>query len=74
MINFDIKYRHMKGVTIMTEEGTGKRIAQIDLSRLVKHSSEFEEFFDRLIAESRKDEKDVAWTTIKSDLKRKGKA
>jgi hypothetical protein len=63
----------MKGITIMTEEGTGKKIAQIDLDRLVKHSAEFEDFFDRLIAEARKDEKDVAWNTIKSDLKKKGK-
>jgi hypothetical protein len=29
----------MKGITIMTEEGIGKKIAQIDLSRLVKHSA-----------------------------------
>jgi hypothetical protein len=63
----------MKGITIMTEEGTGKKIAQIDLSRLVKHSAEFEDFFDRLIAESRKNEKDIAWSDIKSDLKRKVK-
>jgi hypothetical protein len=64
----------MKGITIMTEEGTGKKIAQIDLSRLAKHSAEFEDFFDRLIAESRKDEKDIAWASIKTDLKRKRKA
>jgi hypothetical protein len=63
----------MKGITIMTEEGTEKKFAQIDLSRLVKHSAEFEDFFDRLIAESRKNEKDIAWDTIKKDLKKKGK-
>jgi len=63
----------MKGITIMTEEGTGKKIAQIDLSRLVKHSDEFEDFFDRLIAESRKNEKDVSLDAIKKDLKRKGR-
>ena len=63
----------MKGITIMTEEGTGKKIAQIDLSRLAKHSAEFEDFFDRLIAESRKTEKDVSLDTIKKDLKRKGR-
>ena len=63
----------MKGVTIMTEEGTGKKIAQIDLSRLLKHSNEFEEMFDRLIAEARKEEKDVAWEAVKGDLKRKKK-
>jgi hypothetical protein len=64
----------MKGITIMTEEGTGKKIAQIDLSRLAKHSAEFEDFFDRLIAESRKEEKDIAWSSIKTDLKKKGRA
>ncbi len=58
----------------MTEEGTGKKIAQIDLSRLAKHSAEFEDFFDRLIAESRKEEKDIAWSSIKTDLKKKGRA
>jgi len=63
----------MKGITIMTEEATGKKIAQIDLSRLVKHSAEFEDFFDRLIAESRKNEKDISLASIKNDLKKKGK-
>ena len=63
----------MKGITIMTEEGTGKKIAQIDLSRLIKHGAEFEDFFDRLIAESRKNEKDTTWDAIKKDLKKKGK-
>ncbi len=63
----------MKWVTIMTEEHTGKKIAQIDLSRLVKHSSEFEKFFDRLISESRKAEKDISWSSIKKDLKKKKK-
>ncbi len=57
----------------MTEEGTGKKIAQIDLGRLVKHSNEFEDFFDRLIAESRKTEKDVSLDSIKKDLKKKGR-
>ena len=56
----------------MTGEITGRKIAQIDLSRLIKHSSEFEEFFDRLIAESRAGEKDIPWSSIKKDLKRKG--
>jgi hypothetical protein len=63
----------MKGLTIMTEEATGRKIAQIDLSRLVKHSAEFEEFFDRLIAESRKEEKDVSLSSIKKELKKQGR-
>jgi hypothetical protein len=61
----------MKGVTIMTEESTGKKIAQIDLSLVAKNSAAFEDFFDRLIAESRKGEKDIPWSSIKSGLKKK---
>jgi len=63
----------MKGVTIMTEEKSGKKIAQLDLSHFVKHSNELDELFDILIAESRKDEKDIEWRAIKKDLKKKGR-
>ena len=67
------KKTYMKGITIMTEEGSGRRIAQIDLKQLVKHSAEFEDFFDRLIAEARKDEKETSLESIKKDLKKKGR-
>jgi hypothetical protein len=63
----------MKCITIMTEEGSGRKIAQIDLGRLAKHSGEFEDFFDRLIAEARKEEKDVSLDSINKDLKKKGR-
>ena len=63
----------LKGITIMTEESTGKKIAQIDLSRLIEHSGAFEDFFDRLIAESRKSEKDVSLASIENELRKKGK-
>lgn len=63
----------MKGVTIMTEEKSGKRIAQLDLSLLSKNTKELEDLFDILIAESRKDEKDISWNEIKKDLKKKRK-
>jgi hypothetical protein len=63
----------MKGITILTESVTKKKIAQIDLGWLVKHSDKFEEFFDRLIAESRKNEKDVSLASIKKDLKKQGR-
>jgi hypothetical protein len=63
----------MRGVTIMTEEKSGKRIAQLDLTHLSKHSEELGELFDMLIAEARKDEKETAWKDIKKDLKKKGR-
>ncbi len=63
----------MKGVIIMTEEKSGRRIAQLDLSLLSKNTKELEELFDVLISESRKDEKDFSWSAIKKDLKKKHK-
>jgi hypothetical protein len=63
----------MKGITILTEADTHKKIAQIDLNWLVKHTDEFEEFFDRLIAEVRKDEKDFSLASIKKELKKSGR-
>ena len=57
----------------MTEEKSGKRIAQIDLTHLSKHTEELDDLFDTLIAESRKDEKDISWEEIKKDLKKKGR-
>jgi len=57
----------------MTEEKSGKRIAQLDLTHLAKHSDELEELFDVLIAEARKDEKEIKWSSIKKDLKKKGR-
>lgn len=63
----------MKGITIMTDEKSGKRIAQIDLSLVQKQSRALEELFDVLIAEARKTEKDFTWESIKKELKKKGR-
>ena len=57
----------------MTDEKSGRRIAQIDLSLVGKQSRDLEELFDVLIAEARKNEKDYSWDSIKKDLKRKGR-
>jgi hypothetical protein len=63
----------MKGVTIFTEEVTGKKIAQVHLDTLIKHPNDFEDFMDRLVSESRATEKETNWDTIKKDLRKKGK-
>jgi hypothetical protein len=63
----------MKGLTIMTDESSGRRIAQLDLTLLSKNSARLEDVFDLLIAESRKDEKEFSWEDIRKDLKSKGR-
>ena len=47
----------MKGVTIMTEEKSGKRIAQLDLTHLSKHSKELDKLFDYTHCRSKKKRK-----------------
>jgi hypothetical protein len=63
----------MKGLTIMTEESSGRRIAQLDLTLLSKSKTSLEDVFDLLIAESRKDEQEFSWEEIRKDLKSKGR-
>jgi len=63
----------MKGLTIMTDESSGRRIAQLGLTLLSKNSAQLEDVFDLLIAESRKDEKEFSWGEIRKDLKSKGR-
>lgn len=57
----------------MTEEKSGKKIAQLDLSYLAKSKEDIEEVLDILIAEARKEEKNISWNSIKKDLKKKGR-
>lgn len=63
----------MKGLTIMTDEKSGKRIAQVDLTHLSKHSEDTEDLLDVLVSEARKNEKNISWDEMKKDLKKKGK-
>lgn len=63
----------MKGLTIMTEESIGRRIAQLDLTLLSKSKTSLEDVFDLLIAESRKDEQEFSWEEIRKDLESKGR-
>ena len=63
----------MKGVTIFRNEKNNKRILQVDLSEVIKHPDEFENRVDRLIAEGRKEEKNIDWEDVKDQLHKKGK-
>ena len=63
----------MKGVTILKNEKNNRKILQIDIKEVAKHPNEFEDLVDVLIADDRKDEKDVNWDDLKKQLKKKGK-
>ena len=63
----------MKGVTIFKDEKNNKRFLQVDLKEIEKYPDEFEDMIDMLVAEERKDEKEVSWEKAKKQLKKKGK-
>jgi hypothetical protein len=63
----------MKGVTILKNEKNNRKIIQIDIKEVAKRPNEFEDLVDVLIAEDRKDEKEIAWEDVKTQLKKKGK-
>ncbi|MDE3142745.1 MAG: hypothetical protein KGL19_01240 [Bacteroidota bacterium] len=63
----------MKGVTILKNEKNNRKIIQIDIKEVAKRPNEFEDLVDVLIAEDRKDEKEISWETVKTQLKKKGK-
>jgi hypothetical protein len=63
----------MKGVTILTDEKKKRRILQVDIKEVAKNPDQFEDLIDVLVAESRKDEKSIAWSEAKKTLKKKGK-
>jgi len=63
----------MKGITIFKDEKNNKKILQVDIKEVAKHPTQFEELMDVLVAEARKDEKEIGWTTAKKQLKKKGK-
>jgi hypothetical protein len=63
----------MKGVTILKDEKNNKRILQVDLKEVAKYPDKFEDVVDMLVAEERKDEKEISLAAAKKRLKRKGK-
>jgi hypothetical protein len=63
----------MTGITFIKDETHNKRFVQIDLDTLEKYEEKFEDLFDVIIAEVRKDEENISWEDVKKNLKRKGK-
>lgn len=63
----------MKGVTILKNEKNNRKIVQLDIKEIAKRPDEFENLIDVLIAEDRKDEKEIGWDAVKIQLKKKGK-
>ncbi|HEY4148387.1 MAG TPA: hypothetical protein VGM41_05645 [Chitinophagaceae bacterium] len=63
----------MRGLTIFTDEKNNKRVLQVDLSEVAKHPNEFEDMIDMLVAEDRKNEKEIGWDDVKKQLRKKGK-
>jgi hypothetical protein len=63
----------MKGVTIFKDERNNKRFLQADIKEIAKRPNEFEDLMDILVAEARKDEKEVGWEEAKKQLRKKGK-
>jgi len=64
------KYRDMKGVTILKDEKTNRKILQADVSEIAKNPSKFEDLIDAIVAEERKDEKKISWESAKKQLKK----
>lgn len=63
----------MKGVIILKEEKTNRKILQVDIKEIAKRPAEFEELMDILVAEARRDEKKIPWETARKQLKKAGK-
>ena len=59
----------MKGVTFITDEKQNKRFVQIDMEQLENHQGEIQYLLDMIIAESRKDDKEISWEELKKQLK-----
>lgn len=63
----------MKGVSFITDEHNQKKSVVIDLKILGKHQEAIEDILDAILAESRKDDEDVSWSSAKKILKQAGK-
>jgi hypothetical protein len=59
----------MKGISFLTDEMNRKVAVQIDLE---KHGEIWEDFYDCLIAEERKDDKTISLDVLKEELSNEG--
>lgn len=60
----------MKGIRYLVDEKQEKVAVQIDLKR---YGQLWEDFYDAVVAEARKDEETVDWEILKQELKEEGK-
>jgi hypothetical protein len=60
----------MKGVSFVMNDKNEKIAVQIDLKTLAKYQEEIEDILDIIIAENRKNDKDISWEQGKRELKR----
>jgi len=63
----------MKGINIFKDEKNNRKILQVDIKEVAKHPNQFEDLMDVLVAEARRDEKEISWETAKKQLRKKGK-
>ena len=60
----------MEGIYFVIDEQNNRRFVQIDLNI---HGEVWEDFFDLLVAESRKEEETISYDHVKKELKKYGK-
>jgi len=63
----------MKGIRFLTNDQNKRIAVQIDLDHLEKFQGEVEDILDAIISESRKDDEEVSWKSVKNRLKSEGK-
>ncbi len=63
----------MKGISNIKDETHNKRFVQIDLESLEQIGNNWEEMYDIIIAELRKEEETKDWEEIKKELIKEGK-
>ena len=60
----------MKGVRILQDETTKKRIIQIDMEVIERKREELSDMLDMIIAESRKNDEMIPWDKAKAMLRK----
>jgi len=63
----------MEGISIIHDQTNDKKYVQIALDKLEEYQEAFEDLFDAIIAESRKDDKTISLSSLKERLKMSGK-
>ncbi|MBK8497619.1 MAG: hypothetical protein IPL52_02080 [Flavobacteriales bacterium] len=63
----------MKGVRVLLDETTNKRIIQIDVENVDPQDELLEDLVDIILAEDAKDDEKFDWEEVKKVLKAEGK-